>query len=500
MLSIEEFALGNCLGPRTHSDRVAISDVTEILPDLFQSLSEEDPEALIAKIEMVAACGPFAAPALPRLRELLRDPETEKAACEAIEAIGPKARAAIPDLLELLHCKRSGTRFAAAKALWEIRRHPAAVSCFAELVGPVELTYVSFPRKPTHWAPWMLPHVQRPVSHRDPSLPGDHLEIYDVLIFMADELGPAAAPAIPNIISALEYGLPEERAFYERFKWYCLVLESLGSDARPAVPVIVQFLPKDRYWYPCLRALESIGPGADAALPWLIEQLRKEAKRPPGPKKNYDDDETLLCRVICTLGAIGPAAKEVVPDLIALLDHELLEVRNVSATALGKIGPSAKAAIPLIEPGLDDPHKRFATAVTLWRIERNDVRLLIAAERLFSESLGQSIQTATELGKLGPDAQAAVPALDIAMRGNSKWLSVAAAESLWRITKDRHAIELLESTLEAKNEASGLAADALVRIDGRTEARDFLHNARYHGDLRKALRNRGMIVFAVRRP
>ncbi len=50
-----------------------------------------------------------------------------------------------------------------------------------------------------------------------------------------------------------------------------------------------------------------------------------------------------------TLGWFGPAAAAVVPDLIEALGDEHEEVREQAAIALGKIGPAAKGAIPALQ-------------------------------------------------------------------------------------------------------------------------------------------------------
>jgi HEAT repeat protein len=58
------------------------------------------------------------------------------------------------------------------------------------------------------------------------------------------------------------------------------------------------------------------------------------------------------------LGQIGPAAKEAVPALIAVLKDEDSELRASAATALGGIGPAAKEAVPALSVALKDKDKR----------------------------------------------------------------------------------------------------------------------------------------------
>ena len=45
---------------------------------------------------------------------------------------------------------------------------------------------------------------------------------------------------------------------------------------------------------------------------------------------------------------MGPDAKEAVPDLILLLDDEDEAIRKLAARALGRIGPDAASAVPAL--------------------------------------------------------------------------------------------------------------------------------------------------------
>ena len=117
------------------------------------------------------------------------------------------------------------------------------------------------------------------------------------------------------------------------------------------------------------RGLRWIGPDASAAVPILVERLKK----PPS--------EVFREAAIAALGGIGPKAEPAVPLLVEQLREKKapLKTRQAAATALGQIGPVAKAAVPALIDALAEPD-----------LEENVVAALI---------------------RMGKEARAAVPAL-----------------------------------------------------------------------------------------
>jgi HEAT repeat protein len=118
------------------------------------------------------------------------------------------------------------------------------------------------------------------------------------------------------------------------------VITSLGPDAAPAVPALVQTLrtsyggqgqEESHQDYRSALALAAIGKPAVEGLRGLLKE-RKEAVR---------------AEVAMGLGRIGPDAAPAIPDLMALLGDGSARVRREASEALGRIGPSAIE--PLIE-------------------------------------------------------------------------------------------------------------------------------------------------------
>ncbi len=139
-----------------------------------------------------------------------------------------------------------------------------------------------------------------------------------------------------------------------------------------------------------IQAISAFGPNAAAALPDLIKALK-------------DSDPDVRRFAAMAIGLIGPPAGAAVPELILLLQQSVkprrttisadsaiglrqpMTIQYMAAKALGKIGPEARAAVPYLIKLLDD----------------RDMMLRWAA--------------AGALGEIGPRDPAVIPALERAL-------------------------------------------------------------------------------------
>ena len=256
-------------------------------------------------------------------------------------------------------------------------------------------------------------------------------------------IGPDAAQAVPHLI--------------ERFvKQGCLHYTGMGSigfnpGARDvlvrigaaAVPALLDVLNgPDRDMRVCAaEALGGIGPAARAAVPSLLRELHAEQ-----PELDDAKAEALRHQAVIALGRVGPDAKAAVPALNTLLDRELADKETVypeewpivealdrigalpvaklvdgflreegswRSFELAKLGPRARAAIPALRQALTHPQLRVRidAAIALTSIDPpapDAVRVLVAALDPHQEDAWKVPEA---LGRLGPEAVAALPVL-----------------------------------------------------------------------------------------
>jgi len=144
------------------------------------------------------------------------------------------------------------------------------------------------------------------------------------------ELGPAAEPAIPELIAMLPEG---SGVAVQDAAW---TLEAFGPKARAAVPMLLDVLTVNS---DAARLLIKLDPHNPKLAPALVEAL---------------NDPNCLPRVTCAAAAalakIDPDNAALVPALIKVLDSS---GNQSAAEVLTQLGPRAKAAVPALRAALD---------------------------------------------------------------------------------------------------------------------------------------------------
>jgi HEAT repeat protein len=124
-----------------------------------------------------------------------------------------------------------------------------------------------------------------------------------------------------------------------------------------------------------------------------------------------------------------------VPQLIEVLASQHLSVRRKAPLALGRIGPQAKRAVPALVRLLedDDSGVRVNAAAALWQIARDPRGIDALEEAIRQGTYTEPYKAAVALGRLGPDAETAVPVLIAALGHADEDVRRASARALGQI-------------------------------------------------------------------
>ena len=192
-----------------------------------------------------------------------------------------------------------------------------------------------------------------------------------------------------------------------------------------------------------------LGPAARSAAPILMQLLKEKKARSPE-------------LVIQILDRIGPDPKAVLPILTAALEDASL--CDEALKAICNLGPTARDAIPAIERairnaranGKNRVYASFSLIDPLANLGGEVVPLLL--EFLKEEDADFQSRSAYALGKIGPAAREAVPALTKILGHEDPSVRRDAARALWCIRKDVAGVPVLTALL--KEEARYLAEPA----------------------------------------
>ncbi len=172
------------------------------------------------------------------------------------------------------------------------------------------------------------------------------------------DLGPAAAPAVPDLIKALS-DVREVRMLAAD------ALGKIGPASAPAVPELTRLLADD--WQgnrsAAAEALGNIGPAAAPAIPVLTTVLLT------------DKEATVRFYAALALAEFGPIARSSVPALAAALSDTETRVQAASAYALGKI--------------TGQPFPDMGGPGNAWRVDKNGQVPRVVAARRWWEAEGQ---------------------------------------------------------------------------------------------------------------
>ncbi|QDU95917.1 HEAT repeat domain-containing protein [Lignipirellula cremea] len=301
----------------------------------------------------------------------------------------------------------------------------------------------------------------------------------------------------PEAVPALREALKNEKAAY----WATLVLADLGPVAAPAVPELVALL-EDKE--PVVRlqailALGKIGPEAKAACPGLVKALENDkwesvqyaatyALATIGDKDSCEaairqaglhGDDFQAVASAWALVQLNPnneeLKKKAVKLLVQALKNSNSHVRRAAARALFEIKASGEMIGPAIISALEDADPEVVS---------NAVRSIVALGPSIVDQVDEGLEndklrmmTARILYRLGPDAADAVPELIEALEaaGDDKEdndFREVAQFALGRIgAASAPAVEVLVDSLDSDDpEVQGSAIFALAKIGPGAQA------------------------------
>ena len=248
-------------------------------------------------------------------------------------------------------------------------------------------------------------------------------------------------------------------------EYACWALGAIGDKS--AIPFLVGAL-KDEDEYVRSRAVESLGKiNEKSTLPLLTETLKDKSGYvrlttvlvlseigdssviPVLTEILNDKDSGVKKYIIKTLGKIGKSS--VVPLFIKLLKSGKLEFqdRDEVITTLGEIGPEAKGAVPVLIGLLNNEDDEYAVDALGKIGDHSAIPVLI--KKLKSWNWRVQAKAAEALGKIGPDAKDAIPALiEILLNDKSNYqVKISVFKSFGKL-QDKSVVPALIKALKNK--------------------------------------------------
>jgi HEAT repeat protein len=430
------------------------------LAQILEGKGEADPDVRAAAAEALGKGGRSArltAPALARGEQIDPDPQVRRAARDALARLGRPTRDDVPALASTLtKDERLAFRVLAARSLYLVGKDAADA----------------------------VPDLEQALS--DPEA-----DVREVAALALARVGPSASKALPRLAALQKDPSPYVRGAAAD------ALGSLGPDAASAVGALCELLQPDEEGFVqerAARALGNIGPAAgDRGRRALLAACGDRA--PPAVRVEAalarwrltaeagssvpvlvsvlgGTDAAVRQRALQGLHAIGPAASDALPDLVALLraTREPAALRAGAAAVLGRIGRDARLAYPTLHWASEkgDPAVRPAATAALAAVEKptvNDLRALITALKKPGPPAWR-VNAADALYGLGADADEAVPSLAQALADPNEEVRLAVLDALGQMGPETvEALRELRSALGDKGSAA-VRAEAAAVIGG----------------------------------
>ncbi len=336
-----------------------------VIPAVAASLSGNDPHVRLNACEVLGQLGVDAASTVPALLTLLKDDDERivRAATTALGEIHAEPATVLPALTALLQQKSAAVRIIAVRAIAQYGPEAGdSVSLMLHLLSDDNI---------------MLRASAVDALGRS----GDNrVEVIEALV---KALSDGNAPVTLNAANALSH---------------------IGT---PAVPALVQKLADEHYRRLVVEVLGEIGPGAESAVPALVELL-----------SHVGDDLELRREVFIALASIGSKSPEATSAMMKILrDPAAGDARAGAAYVLARSGE--KKALPVLQQLItvaeDERVQRSAAWALVTLDPRNAESVKLAMPHLLHATSSDipfvRKEAMTALTTLGPAAIAALPSM-----------------------------------------------------------------------------------------
>lgn len=327
------------------ADDLADAPADVAIPALTEALSSDDSELQRRAARALAQFGKDAHTASPLLAKLLDSPipKVRAYAAYALGKIGNGSNKALPKLIKLITDEDPNVRREALEAMIEMDADPDVT----------------------------LPIMVSVLEKADPAM------VLPVLSEMAEK----GDKAIPRLRKALQY----EKAAY----WACLVAAEMGPDAAPAVPELTAVLdskdPEVRMH--ALIALGEIGPAAKPALSRVVTALQsddvpavkysaafalaamEDSQATEALQKAAEGDDAFLSLMsYYAVAKLNPEDKQKMTTaatfLVEAMKNENPNVRAAAARCLANLEAPPEIVQPIIADALQDADPRVVVNIT----------------------------------------------------------------------------------------------------------------------------------------
>ncbi len=424
------------------ADELADAPADKALPALTEALGSDDAELQRRAARALAQFGKEAHMASPALAKLLDSPipKVRAYAAYALGKIGNGSSKALPKLIKLITDEDPTVRREALEAMLEMDADPSVT----------------------------LPIMVNVLEKADPAM----------VLPVLSELAEKGDKAVPRLRKALKY----PKAAY----WACLVAAEMGPDAAPAVPELRSVLDSDdaEVRMHALIALGEIGPAAKPALDRVIKALQsdevpavkysaafalaamEDAQATEALQKAAEGDDAFLSLMsYYAVAKLNPEDKQKMTTaatfLVEAMKNENPNVRAAAARCLANLEAPTEIVQPIIADALEDADPRVVVNITDAIVKMGPQVLPKVVDGLKVDKLKWiSVGIIRQWGEAAPEA---VTPLADALEGDDEQFQAEVLMTLGAIgAKSAGAVEQIRPFL--KSDSRTLQIDALYAL------------------------------------